>query len=93
MDSLPPPVLETLESEESNYAAASVKDDSFYKVPKDTADAARETPLKVDKDVDVSRFMIPSATALSRILYQSEDLADKIVPASAFVLWPYIPRS
>ncbi|KAL8637323.1 MAG: hypothetical protein Q9228_005395 [Teloschistes exilis] len=92
MDSLPPPVLEALEFEKSNYAAASVKDDSFYKVPKDTADAAPGTPLKVDKDVDVSRFMIPSATALSRILYQSEDLAGKVVPASAFVLWPYIPR-
>ncbi|KAL9011844.1 MAG: hypothetical protein Q9173_003347 [Seirophora scorigena] len=93
MDSLPQPVLDALEFERSNYAAVSVKEDSFYKVPKDTADAAPGTPLKVDKDVDVSKFVLPSATALSRILYQSEDLTGKNVPASAFVLWPYVPRS
>ncbi|KAI4201971.1 MAG: hypothetical protein LQ350_002876 [Teloschistes chrysophthalmus] len=93
MDSLPPPVLEALKFERSNYAAASVKEDSVYKVPKDTADAAPGTILKVEKDVDVSNFMIPSATALSRILYQSEDLTGKLVPASAFILWPYVPRS
>ncbi|KAL9582992.1 MAG: hypothetical protein Q9212_002973 [Teloschistes hypoglaucus] len=93
MDALPPPVLEALKFERSNYAAASVKEDSFYRVPNDTSGAAPGTPLKVDKDVDVSNFMIPSATALSRILYQSEDLTGKLVPASAFILWPYVPRS
>ncbi|CAL8579855.1 hypothetical protein XPA_005585 [Xanthoria parietina] len=93
MESLPQPVLDALEFERSNYAAASAKDDSFYSVPKDTSSAAPGTPLKVEKDVDVSKFLIPSATALSRILYQSEDLTGKRVPASAFILWPYVPRS
>ncbi|KAL8848097.1 MAG: hypothetical protein Q9221_006854 [Calogaya cf. arnoldii] len=93
MDSLPPPVLEALKFEKSNYAAASVKEDSFYRVPNHTTEVAPGTPLKVEKDVDLSRFLIPSATALSRILYQSEDLTGKKVPASAFILWPYLPRS
>lgn len=51
MDSLPQPVLEALEFERSNYAAFSVKEDNFYKVLEDTANAAPGTPLKVDKDV------------------------------------------
>ncbi|KAI4134154.1 MAG: hypothetical protein LQ341_006071 [Variospora aurantia] len=93
MDSLPPPVLEALKFERLNYATASVKEDSFYKVPIDSKDAVPGTLLKVEADVDVSKYLIPSGTALSRIVYQSEDLMGNSVPASAFILWPYIPRS
>ncbi|KAL8936176.1 MAG: hypothetical protein Q9211_004311 [Gyalolechia sp. 1 TL-2023] len=85
--------LEALKFDRSKYAAASIKEDSFYTVPKNSEDAVPGTPLKVDNDVDVSRTLIPSGTALTRILYQSEDCTGRKVPASAFILWPYVPRS
>lgn len=44
MESLPQPVLDALEFERSNYAAASAKDDSFYRVPKGTPGAAPSQP-------------------------------------------------
>ncbi|KAL8957789.1 MAG: hypothetical protein Q9193_005027 [Seirophora villosa] len=37
--------------------------------------------------------MLPPATAMTRIMYQSITLNGSRVPASAFVLWPYAPAS
>lgn len=93
MSTLPKPVLEALEFEKSNWSSGSVSDDPFYTVPEDAAKAPPGTPLKVEKDVDTSKYTLPPATALSRILYQSENLNGYPVPASAYVLWPYSPRS
>ena len=93
MESLPDPVLQALQFEASNWAEGSVSENPFYKVPEGTADAPPGTTLKIEKDVDISKYLLPSATAMSRMIYQSEDLNGCRVPASAFVLWPYLPRS
>ncbi|KAL9025940.1 MAG: hypothetical protein Q9180_007570 [Flavoplaca navasiana] len=37
--------------------------------------------------------MLPPATALWRFLYQNETLQGSPVPASAFILWPFQPRT
>lgn len=67
--------------------------ESFYTVPEDAAKAPPGTLLKVEKDVDTSKYTLPPATALSRVMYQSENLNGSRVPASAYVLWPYSSRS
>ena len=93
MEFLLDPVLQALKFESSNWVAGSVSENPFYKVPEDAADATPGTTLKVEKDVDISEYLLPSATAMSRMIYQSEDLNGSRVPASALVLWPYLPRS
>ena len=93
MDSSPDPVLQALEFESSNWAEGSVSENPFYKVPEGTADAPPGTTLRIERDVDISKYLLPSGTAMSRMIYQSEDLSGHRVPASAFVLWPYLPRS
>lgn len=93
MAALPTPVLEALEFEKSLWSNGSVSDDPFYIIPNDAAEAPPGRLLKVERDVDTSRYTLPLATALSRIMYQSENLNGSPVPASAYVLWPYSPRS
>ena len=58
-----------------------------------TLKAPAGTLLKVEKDVDTFKYLLPPATALSRVMYQSENLSGALVPVSALVLWPYPPRS
>ena len=70
-----------------------ITDDGFYNVPAGTASAPAGTLLKVEAETNPSSYMLPPATALSRILYQSEDLQGSPVPASGFILWPFQPRT
>lgn len=89
------PTLAAVEFEKSLFAGGlSVDEDEFYTVPKDAAATATPgTLLKVERDTNVSAYTVPPSTALSRILYQSRDLKGNAVPASAYVLWPYMPRT
>ena len=91
--SLPDNVREALEFEKSNWVEGSVLDSGFYSVPKDSAESAPGTILKIEKNVDTSKFLLPPTNALSRIIYQSETLKGSKVPVSAFILWPFSPRS
>ena len=93
MDSLPPPILEAIQFEKSCQANSSVFEDQFYCVPSDTAEAAAGALLKVEEDTDTSKYLLPPATAMSRFIYQTESLKGNKVPASAFILWPYSPKS
>ncbi|KAI0538306.1 hypothetical protein GGR58DRAFT_513142 [Xylaria digitata] len=49
--------------------------------------------LKAQEHTDTSAFALPPNTALSRILYTTTDLNGTVLPASAFVLWPFRPRN
>lgn len=94
MTTLPVPIQNALDFEKANWTnGCSVLDDSFYLAPSDAAQAAPGTLLKVQTDIDTTQYMIPPATALSRIMYQSETLHGARVPVTAFVLWPYSPRA
>ncbi|KAI4121549.1 MAG: hypothetical protein LQ338_006304 [Usnochroma carphineum] len=93
MDHLPPPLLEGLVFEKSNWCNRTVADDPFYIATSDSPAAAPGTLLKVEEDTDTSRYTIPAGIALSRFVYQSETLTGSPVPVSAIVLWPYSPRS
>ena len=93
MDEIPKDVIETLESERSNWVHGSVVNDPFYDAPQEALDAPAGTLLKIDKNVDTSKYFLPPSCALSRFVYQSETLRGTKIPVSGFVLWPYSPRS
>ena len=93
MEQLASGVKEGLEFEKSNWTNGSVIDDSFYDVPQEALNAPPGTLLRIDKDTDTSKYLIPPTTSLSRFVYQSETLRGSKVPVSAYVLWPYSPRS
>ena len=93
MEGLPSSVKQGLEFERSNWTNGSVVDDPFYDAPHEALNAPPGTALRIDKDVDTSKYLIPPTTSLSRFVYQSETLGGSKVPASAYVLWPYSPRT
>ena len=92
-DQLPENVTTVAAFEQSLWVNnASVSEDPFYTVPEGTAQAVAGSVLKVENHTDVSGYSLPSATSLSRLLYQTQTLSGELVPASAFILWPYVPR-
>ena len=93
MEDLPESIKEILDFEKSNWANGPVMNDPFYDAPHEPSNAPPGTLLKVEKSTDTSKYLIPSSCALSRFIYQSETLTGAKVPVSAYVLWPYSPRS
>ena len=93
MEELPNGVREGLEFEKSNWAHGSVVDDAFYDSPQEALTSPPGTLLKLEKDTDTTKYLLPPTAALSRFVYQSETLRGLKVPVSACVLWPYSPRS
>lgn len=81
-----------LNFERSNWASGSVHDISFYGVPLNSTNATVGSLLKLELNANASTFTLPPDTAISRIMYQSETLNGSLVPASAYILWPYLPR-
>lgn len=65
--------------------------DDFYKVPKLKGKAIPKRPgtvLKV-QDADPKPYSIPAKLAMSRLMYTTRNFNGTLVPASAYVLWPY----
>lgn len=93
MEGLPTDVGESLEFEKSNWAHGPVVNDPFYDTPQEALDSPPGTLLKLEKDTDTARYLLPPTAALSRFVYQSETLGGSKVPVSGYVLWPYSPRS
>ena len=92
--SLPDITKQALQWEQQQWAnKCSVLKDDFYAVPESYSGAAPGTLLKVEQKSDTSLYTLPPATALSRFIYQSRTLNGSLVPVSAYVLWPYSPRS
>ena len=83
----------TLAFERSLWANGSVTEEDFYRVPSDTSSLAAGSLLKLQLDANASAYALPPGTALSRILYQTKTLNGSLVPASAYILWPYAARS
>ncbi len=90
-DQLPAGVLPAIAFEKSTWIAGSVYDDPFYQVSPQWANADFGTVLRVE-DMDPTLYTIPATTSISRILYQSKSLLGNKVPASGYVLFPYVPR-
>ncbi|KAI1129538.1 hypothetical protein F5Y10DRAFT_238131 [Nemania abortiva] len=86
--------------DQSQLANGGPGEDDFYTLPsqyKHNASTLKPgTLLKVQKYTDPTNFTLPANTALSRILYTTTNLNGTVLPASAFVLWPFkawIPSS
>ena len=81
-----------LNFERSNWANGSVNVDPFYRPPSNTSSASAGSLLRLQLNVNTSAYTLPPNTALSRILYQTKTLNGTLIPASAYILWPYTPR-
>jgi len=70
-------------------------EDDFYKLPPGSNRTGPLQPgeiIKVQEFTDPLAYAIPPNTALSRILYTTTNYNGTVVPASAVILWPYMPR-
>ncbi|KAK8108997.1 secretory lipase [Apiospora sp. TS-2023a] len=79
----------------SQLANGGPREDDFYTLSPLTNTSGPLAPgtlLKVQPFTDPTPFAIPPNTALSRILYTTRTFNGTVVPASAFVLWPFTPR-
>ncbi|KAK1750333.1 Alpha/Beta hydrolase protein [Echria macrotheca] len=76
----------------SQLAFGGPDEDEFYTLPpliNSTAFGPGE-PLKVQEYTDSTAYAIPSSLALSRFLYTTKNFNGTIVPASGYILWPYV---
>ena len=90
---LPDAAATALAFEESNYVNGVIADDPFYSdLPANASTAPPGSLLKSERISNTSLYELPPTSALSRIIYQSQDSNGTIVPVSAYVLWPYAPR-
>ncbi|KFA63653.1 hypothetical protein S40285_03183 [Stachybotrys chlorohalonatus IBT 40285] len=79
--------------EQTNWATGSVLADPFYtSLPGNASNAPAGSLLKLEAYTDVSTYTIAPALALSRFVYQSRTFNGTLVPVSAYILWPYLPR-
>lgn len=83
----------------SQLANGGPHEDDFYSLPplfttngSDPPPQEPGTLLKVQDFTDTSPFVVPPNTALSRILYTTKNHNGTVLPASAYVLWPYQAR-
>lgn len=86
MSALPPPIVQALGFERLTWSNGPASDDPFYTEPQDSAKLPTGSLLRAEYDIDTSRYLLPSATAMSRIVYQSETMNGSRVPVSAYVL-------
>ncbi|EME40913.1 hypothetical protein DOTSEDRAFT_74462 [Dothistroma septosporum NZE10] len=78
--------------EQSNWAGSSAAQDLFYQPPNNSTHLPPGSLLKVDEYTNTSLYTLPPNVAISRFLFQSETYNGSAVPASAYVLWPWMPR-
>jgi hypothetical protein len=63
---------------------------SFYKVPSNfSTKLSPGVVLETEDATNLTNYVVPSGLTMSRIIYTTEDINGDIVPASAYVLWPY----
>ena len=86
-------VQAALAYERSTFANGSVENESIYQAPANSSKLPAGTLLKLEFYTNTSLYTLPPQTALSRILYQSKILNGSLVPASAYILWPYSPHT
>jgi pimeloyl-ACP methyl ester carboxylesterase len=85
--------LVTLNFERSNWAGSSTQIDPFYNdLPVNSSSLLAGSIVKVELFTNTSEYSLPPMVALSRFVYTTRSLNGTIVPASAYILWPYSPR-
>ncbi len=86
-------VLTAVNFERSNWAGTSVRLDPFYTdFPSNWTNFPAGSVIKVEQDTNASLYTIAPALAISRLLFTTKTLNGTVIPASAYVLWPWLPR-
>lgn len=68
-------------------------EDDFYNIPSDIAVPTKPGEvIKIEEYTDPSSWSIPSGSALSRIIYSTTNINGTLIPASAYILWPYLAK-
>jgi pimeloyl-ACP methyl ester carboxylesterase len=83
-----------LNFDRSQLANGGPSQDGFYKL-KGTSYQRPTSPgqvIRVEHVTNPTVYNIPAKTALSRILYSTTNLNGTLIPASAYILWPYTPK-
>lgn len=79
----------------SQLANGGPHEDGFYNVQNIPTGQLPTEPgkvIKLQEFTDPSPYSIPPKTAMSRIIYTTTNANGTLVPASAYVLWPYQPK-
>lgn len=65
-------------------------DDPFYNVPANfTSSMAPGSLLNIEVATNLTNYTVPASLSMSRIIYTTTDVHGTILPASAYILWPY----
>jgi pimeloyl-ACP methyl ester carboxylesterase len=81
--------------EASQRAFGGPSEDDFYTLPPLKKPSRTLSPgqvLKVQAVTDSNEFSTPPGTVLSRIMYTTTDFNGTVIPATGFILWPYLPK-
>ena len=88
-------VLTAVNFERSNWAGSSTQLDPFYSVTDLYPNASFLQPgtlIKVEQRTNASLYTLPPGVALSRFVFTTKMLNGTVIPASAYVLWPWQRR-
>lgn len=65
-------------------------DSAFYGTPTNFSDDLEPgAVLRIEHDTDLTNYTVPSSLSMSRIVYTTQNVNGTILPASAYILWPY----
>ncbi|KAK4495503.1 hypothetical protein PRZ48_013835 [Zasmidium cellare] len=91
-----PELAENLETvlnyDRSQLANGGPSQDDFYKLSNSTAPTTPGQILRVQRVTDPKVWNIPAKTALSRFIYTTTTANGTLIPASAYILWPWTAR-
>lgn len=94
---LPGNVSSAAAFENTLWANGPAASDPFYVPSPESLNALPGTLLKVELNTNASNYSLAPGIAISRIMYQSQTFNGTFngtsLPASAYVLWPYQPRT
>lgn len=86
-------ILVAVNFERSNWAGSSTQLDPFYvDIPSNASHAQAGSVIKVEQYTNTSFYTVPPNVALSRMVFMTKNLNGTVIPASAYVLWPWFPR-
>ena len=86
--------LTCLASMGASFEAAQHADNSFafYEPPENFSKSLEPgTLLRLEDATAVLNYTLPSALTMSRMIYTTTDINGTILPASAYIVWPYTP--
>lgn len=76
----------------SQLAHGGPSQDNFYRLENVTAPHHPGQVLKDQRVTDPSNWNLPAKTALSRFIYTTTNANGTLIPASAYVLWPWTAK-